>query len=237
MTEGPASGAERSPLDRAIDLLVYAPLGLALAARDELPKLIAKGRQETQGQVAMARVVGRFAVGRGQKEASRLLREASGRLAGLGLVPDPGRAAKPGPAAGGAAESQGRSAEPSAESQGRAAAPGPSSMPSAEPSADQSSATQGRAASAPGRTAPAATEPEPAARPEGAPSAAEPSAGSVPDGLAIPGYDSLSAPHVVQRLDGLSAEELESVRAYEASHRGRKTILSRIAQLQSPSGA
>ncbi|MGH9154235.1 MAG: hypothetical protein ACRD03_18040, partial [Acidimicrobiales bacterium] len=51
--------------------------------------------------------------------------------------------------------------------------------------------------------------------------------------LAIPGYDSLSAPHVVQRLDGLSGDELEAVRAYEAAHRARKTILGRIAQLQS----
>lgn len=49
--------------------------------------------------------------------------------------------------------------------------------------------------------------------------------------LAIPGYDSLSAPQVVQRLAGLSAEELEAVRRYEASHRGRQTILARVAQL------
>ncbi|MGH9177086.1 MAG: hypothetical protein ACRD0N_00835, partial [Acidimicrobiales bacterium] len=51
--------------------------------------------------------------------------------------------------------------------------------------------------------------------------------------LGIPGYDSLSAPQVVQRLDGLSAAELEAVRSYEAGTRGRKTILSRVAQLQS----
>lgn len=197
MTPGPGAGAERSSLDRALDVLVYAPLGLVLTARDELPKLIAKGRQESQGQVAMARVVGKFAVGRGQKEASRFLREASGRLAGLGLVPDPSRTAKPSP---------GPSAPPSpAPAPGPVAAGGPSTAP------------------------PAATEREAAP-----PAAAEPSAGS--NGLAIPGYDSLSAPHVVQRLDGLSADELEAVRAYEASHRGRKTILSRIAQLQSPSG-
>ncbi len=49
--------------------------------------------------------------------------------------------------------------------------------------------------------------------------------------LAIPGYDSLSAPQVVQRLAGLSADELEAVRRYEASHRGRQTILARVAQL------
>jgi hypothetical protein len=52
------------------------------------------------------------------------------------------------------------------------------------------------------------------------------------DDLAIPGYDALSALQVVQRLAGLEPDELEAVRAYEAATRGRKTILSRVAQLQ-----
>jgi hypothetical protein len=50
--------------------------------------------------------------------------------------------------------------------------------------------------------------------------------------LAIPDYDSLSASQVVTRLAGLSAAELDAVRAYETANRGRKTILSKIAQLQ-----
>jgi hypothetical protein len=170
------AGGERSPLDRAVDLLVYAPLGLAIAARDELPRLIARGRKEAEGQVGMARIVGQFAVDRGQKEAGKLLRQATERLAGLGLVPDPSRTAPPASAP----------AEPTA---------APSPPPTPEPPA-----------------------PPPA-----------PAAGA----LAIPGYDALSAPQVVQRLDGLSDDELEAVRAYEAGTRGRKTILSRIAQLQS----
>jgi hypothetical protein len=37
---------------------------------------------------------------------------------------------------------------------------------------------------------------------------------------------------VLPRLEGLVPSELEAVRAYEAGHRGRKTILGRIAQLQ-----
>ena len=51
--------------------------------------------------------------------------------------------------------------------------------------------------------------------------------------LAITDYDSLSASQVVTRLPGLTRHELEAVRAYEAVHRGRKTILNKIAQLQS----
>jgi hypothetical protein len=52
------------------------------------------------------------------------------------------------------------------------------------------------------------------------------------DRLAIPGYDTLSASQVVQRLGGLSAAELEAVRSYEQSTRSRRTILSKVSQLQ-----
>ncbi|HEX8802994.1 MAG TPA: hypothetical protein VF743_02335 [Acidimicrobiales bacterium] len=52
------------------------------------------------------------------------------------------------------------------------------------------------------------------------------------DELAIPDYDSLSASQVVTRLPGLTLDELEAVRAYEVAHRGRKTILNKVAQLQ-----
>jgi hypothetical protein len=49
--------------------------------------------------------------------------------------------------------------------------------------------------------------------------------------LSIPGFDTLSASQVVQRLDGLNRSELVAVRAYEASSRGRRTILNRVDQL------
>jgi hypothetical protein len=57
--------------------------------------------------------------------------------------------------------------------------------------------------------------------------------GPAASSLAITDYDSLSASQVLPRLEGLSVEELASVEAYEAEHRGRKTILNKIAQLQS----
>lgn len=50
--------------------------------------------------------------------------------------------------------------------------------------------------------------------------------------LAIPGYDSLSASQVVQRLAGLNPEELAAIGSYEAAGRGRRTILNRVAQLR-----
>ncbi|MBM3674325.1 MAG: hypothetical protein FJW88_05110 [Actinobacteria bacterium] len=49
--------------------------------------------------------------------------------------------------------------------------------------------------------------------------------------LAIPDYDQLSASQVVDRLDGLTPDELAAVRAYESAHRGRNTILGKITQL------
>lgn len=58
-------------------------------------------------------------------------------------------------------------------------------------------------------------------------SAASPSASELP----IVDYDLLAASHVVQRLAQLSVAELEVVRAYEASGRGRRTILAKVDQL------
>lgn len=51
------------------------------------------------------------------------------------------------------------------------------------------------------------------------------------DALAIPGYDALSASQVVERLAGLSGDELAAVRDYETGHRRRRTILGKIEQL------
>ena len=49
--------------------------------------------------------------------------------------------------------------------------------------------------------------------------------------LAIPSYDSLSATQVVERLAGLSRDEVAAVAAYEAATRRRKTILARAEKL------
>ncbi len=158
---------EKSPLEQALDLLVYAPLGLAVTARTQLPDMVAKGRAQIEGQVTVARFIGQFAVKQGRVEVEKRLK----------AITDP-----PAPA------------------------PEPVRPPVAEPDP------------AVGETPPvasAATAP--------APPAAD---------LAIPGYDALSASQVVQRLAGLAPAELEQVRAYEAATRGRKTVLTKITQLQ-----
>jgi hypothetical protein len=99
-----------------------------------------------------------------------------------------------------------------------------------------------RAAGAPLAGAPVADDqapgPGPADRPREPDGSTGPTLRVVPESvpsveeLPIPDYDNLSASQVVPRLDGLASDELAAVREYEQAHRGRMTILSRIAQLE-----
>ena len=188
---------KKSPIDNVVELALYAPLGLALTARDHLPDLIARGRQQVTSQVMLARMMGQFAVKEGEKDLRKRVEGLSKTLGDLGILPEP---------------------NPPAPSPAAAAAPAPGTVPTPPPEVEVD------LTSANGSTNGAAGAREPAEAP--ARSRAE---------LSIPGYDTLSASQVVQRLGGLSAEELEDVRDYEAGTRGRRTILSKIAQLQSPS--
>jgi hypothetical protein len=83
---------------------------------------------------------------------------------------------------------------------------------------------------APAASSAAASAPKAAATPSASPSGD--TNGSQADPLLpIPGYNSLSASQVVERLAGLSTAELEAVRAFEATHRKRRTILGKIDQI------
>ena len=59
-----------------------------------------------------------------------------------------------------------------------------------------------------------------------------PAAEVTADDLPIAGYDTLAASQIVARLDGLAAEQLAAVAAYEAAHRNRKTVLGKLDQLE-----
>ena len=161
---------DKRPVEQAVELVVYAPLGLALEARRLLPSFVERGRQ----QVQMAKMIGQFAVRQGQSEAGARLTRAQEQaeviLAELGLV--------------------------------GASGPPPVIPRAADP------------------IAPAAT------------TARRTRSGAGADALPIADYDSLAASQVIPRLVGLEADELDAVRAYEAAHRGRKTILGKVAQLQ-----
>lgn len=89
----------KRPIDQALDLAVYAPLGFALEARKLLPSFVERGR----AQVQMTRMIGKFAVKQGQNQAEKRLvsaqRSADTLLGELGLRPvDP--PATDGPSAG-----------------------------------------------------------------------------------------------------------------------------------------
>lgn len=179
----------KSPLDRVVELFVYAPVGLALSARDLVPGLVERGRRQVDPQVGVARMVGQMAVSQGRSQAEKALEQAvasaQATLEQLGVLdrsePSPGPEASSTPAT----------------------SPPPPPAPSDGPI-----------------VAPAAP---PVPRTGNGPAAGA---------LAIPDYDSLSASQVLPRLSSLSNDELEAVRAYEHAHRGRKTILNKIAQLQ-----
>ena len=55
--------------ERLLDFFVYVPLGLALEAKDLVPKLAERGR----GQVALTRLAGTVAARRGQNEAAKMV--------------------------------------------------------------------------------------------------------------------------------------------------------------------
>jgi hypothetical protein len=187
----------KNPLDRALDLFVYAPIGFALEARKALPDMIEKGRQQVTGQVTVARMLGQMAVQQGQTQAGKAVasaqKQATSTLRDLGFVPG--------------------------QPVGRPAGGRPSRTSAAPASTDGSEAS---------RPTPSPASPD--ARDNGA--GRQPFTSAAAAELAIPDYDSLSASQVVPRLAGLSSDELEAVRAYEAAHRGRKTILNRVDQLQ-----
>lgn len=191
----------RGPLDLLADLAVYAPLGLALTVAEAVPSLARKGRSRAGQQFALARSVGQFAVNQGARQA----RSAAGAAeAPIGaLVHKLLAAAPPVPFA---ARGRGSNA---------AVVPGPPVDLSADPPTAAPAAATGRNTAVPAASSPVGTT------------------GPVPSAaaLAIPSYDSLSAPQVVQRLAGLAPEEVRAVRIYEAATRGRRTIIARADQL------
>jgi hypothetical protein len=77
------------PLDTALDLLVYLPVGLAMTAAEELPKMAAKGRTRVNTQLTMARVVGQFAVSRGRQELERRFSPPAPQAPAPSTVPAP----------------------------------------------------------------------------------------------------------------------------------------------------
>jgi hypothetical protein len=198
------------PLERALEVFVYAPLGIGLWVRDLTPSLIdtvvARGRAEVdrrqeqaQQHITTARSMGQVALAFGmpklRKRAERQLRQVRAQADRVVEQVTPSRNGAEVPASP-------STARPPAE---KPAAPATAVKPKAAAEAVATAAPPQDAAAA-GRSASSAH-------------------------LPIPGYDALSASQVVERLAGLGPDELSEVRAYEAANRHRRTILGKIDQL------
>jgi hypothetical protein len=68
VSDGADSEPEPSPVRRALDIFVFAPVGVALTVAEDLPALIVKGRQRFESDVRNARIVGQFVVTHGQRD-------------------------------------------------------------------------------------------------------------------------------------------------------------------------
>ena len=217
---------DRQPVEKAVELFVYAPVGVALYVRDMLPSMmgifVSRGKREVQSHLP------------GHKpapptpppvppEVKRRIDESVGVAkymaeGGLGVARD----------VAGSGIGVAREVAGSALAQFLAMRANGADFTDV---ADTASDT----ATAPSRPAP---RPMPAA-PTPAPAAAAPAEAEVSwqtdvpaaEALPIPDYDELSASQVVERLAGLDRESLDAIRRYETDHRGRNTILGKIAQL------
>jgi hypothetical protein len=63
---------DRPVYETLLDAFVYAPLGAALVLADELPRLADRGRERVEKRVAVARVVGKFAVAEARRRLETL---------------------------------------------------------------------------------------------------------------------------------------------------------------------
>ena len=220
---------DKAPVEKAVELFVYAPVGVALYVRDMLPSMmgifVSRGKREVQSHLP------------GHKpappapppvppEVKRRIDESMGVAkymaeGGLGVARDVA----------------GSGIGVAREVAGSALAQFLAMRANGTPLAEEAAARLADEAAAPAPTPASAAAPAPTPAP--APAAAEvswqtdvpPSDIPASDALPIPDYDELSASQVVERLEGLDRESLEAIRRYETEHRGRNTILGKIAQL------
>lgn len=202
MADDAHASSARSACEGALDMFVFAPIGAFLHGPEAVDDLATKGRQD----VANARFLGRAALDRGlgdsRSQVEDVIQVAVRR--GIDLAAAVARAA-----------GVPLDTEP-------ARAESDDSPPAEPPSAEEAAAE------------PAESHLRVVADSPSDDSASDDAAAGPPEAesLAIPGYDTLAASQVVPRLEDLADEELAAVQDYERAHRGRMTILSRIAQLR-----
>jgi hypothetical protein len=220
----------KQPVEKAVELIVYAPVGMACYVRDMMPGMlgifIARGKREVSSHrtppppptptvpsvppdvqrridesMVMARTVAEGGLG--------IARDVAG--GGFGVARD----------VAGSALAQFLAMRANG-------AFAPTDTSEVAPPTAAAPAARG---AGPAPTAPSAPMTPPATPPVPPPDASWSTDVPEVDALPIPDYDELSASQVVERLDGLDRASLEAIRRYELGHRGRNTILGKIAQL------
>lgn len=81
------AGADDGLLRRLLGACIFAPVGVAMSIKDDLPDLIDKGRDRVEQEISNARVAGEYVVGRFQRRmAARIGTLLHG---GDGATPEP----------------------------------------------------------------------------------------------------------------------------------------------------
>jgi hypothetical protein len=235
--------------DKAIELLVYAPVGVALYLRDMLPSMmpmfVSRGKREVQSHLPggppvpptppmppmppMPSTPSPADVRRKVEEGIGLAKVAADTGVGVAKGVAGGGFDLARGLAGSAIQGLGN-IRPDTPTPATPTAPSATTAP---PSTDPTSPAQPAPHAAPYVSPTPAPEPSYGSSSFSSPTSPTSSPG--PDievgSLAIPDYDELSASQVVERLDGLDAASLDAIKRYERAHRGRNTILGKIAQL------
>jgi hypothetical protein len=228
---------QHNPLERAVDLFVYAPIGVAMFAKDTVPTFlkmfVSRGQTELEAkkktlhhQANQYKAVGKLAVKYGGPEVKR---QAESKIGGARKLAEETFTGLVVARSGGTDDG--------------APTPTPKVTRIDEPAKVVTNGAVNGKTNGATKGAPVISDPlvENALAPTSVPTPSAPAAPAAADvpappeapALAIPEYDQLSASQVVERLDGLSPDELDAVRAYELAHRGRNTILGKITQLTS----
>lgn len=62
---------DRPPIEQVLDVVLYAPIGVALEVQRRLPELVRDGRRQAEQRVVLARFIGKMAVHVGRQELNK----------------------------------------------------------------------------------------------------------------------------------------------------------------------
>lgn len=62
---------ERPPIEQVLDVVLYAPIGVALEVQRRIPEFVRDGRRQAEQRVVLARFIGKMAVHVGRQELNK----------------------------------------------------------------------------------------------------------------------------------------------------------------------